>query len=148
MDANATGPTFRANKRRKVFRKRAESDTNEDEPHSATSPHPQQTLIVDEGANKLADEDDVAPRLDAVRVRKPKKHGIAFSSSDRSSSRPHNDNEGMAMVVAEPQAAEQQNGRFTRQTGKTVVEDDKHMCVSPPSELPYSFDLHKTGLTA
>jgi hypothetical protein len=135
MVESADGPSFRANKRRKVFRKRAESDTNDDAPQLPSS---QPSGLVSTDVNDItgAGNEDTTSRSDVSRVRKPKKHGIAFSSSDRPSSRPHNDNEETAMIVSEPQAAEQENGRFTKQTGKAVVEDDKHMCVSPPSELP------------
>jgi hypothetical protein len=135
MDETVEGPTFRANKRRKVFRKRAESDANDDEPHVATSLQPDQAPPADEKCSVTTGEEDATSRPDITRVRKPKKHGIAFSSSDRTSSRPHNDNEETALVVSEPQIVEQQNGRFMKQTGKTVVEDDKHMCVFPPASL-------------
>lgn len=140
MDETAEGPTFRANKRRKVFRKRAGSDANNDEPNIATSSRPDQATLADEKAGVITgEEEDTVPRPEITRVRKPKKHGIAFSSSDRTSSRPHNDNEETALVISEPQIPEQQNGRFTKQTGKTIVEDDKHMCVLPPSEPPNSY---------
>lgn len=148
MDETADGPTFRANKRRKVFRKRAGSDANNDEPHIATPSQPDQAPSTNENDGVITGEEDIPSRPDIARVRKPKKHGIAFSSSDRTSSRPHNDNEETALVVSEPQVVEQQNGRFTRQTGKAVVEDDKHMCVLPPSEPPYSYSRFKSGLTA
>jgi hypothetical protein len=148
MEESAYGPTFRANKRRKVFRKKAGSDVNTDEPHVATSLQPDQVPSTDEKPSTIKDEEDTASRPDVARVRKPKKHGIAFSSSDRTSSRPQNDNEETALVVSEPQVVGQQNGRFTRQTGKTVVEDDKHMCVLPPREPPTSCPNLKSGLTA
>jgi hypothetical protein len=148
MEETADGPTFRANKRRKVFRKRAGSDANNDEPHVATSLQVDQVPPTDEKTSAIKGEEDTTSRPDITRVRKPKKHGIAFSSSDQTSSRPHNDNEETALVVAEPQVVEQQNGRFTRQTGKTIVEDDKHMCVLPPSEPPNSYPHFRPGLTA
>lgn len=138
MEGTAEGPTFRANKRRKVFRKRAGSDANDDEPNIATSSRPDQAPPANEKFGVITGEEDTTSRSDITRVRKPKKHGIAFSSSDRTSSRPHNDNEETAVVISEPQAVEQQNGRFTRPTGKTIVEDDKHMCVLPPNEPPNS----------
>ena len=144
MDEHTDGPTFRANKRRKVFRKRAGSDANNDEPHVATASRSDQATPADENASVITGEEESSPRPDITRVRKPKKHGIAFSSSDRTSSRPQNDNEETALVISEPQVTEQQNGRFTRQTGKTIVEDDKHMCVfathpaSPPTRASIS----------
>ncbi|GAB7324534.1 hypothetical protein MBLNU13_g08440t1 [Cladosporium sp. NU13] len=134
MDEIAEGPTFRANKRRKVFRKRAGSDANDDEPNIATSSRPDQAPSAD-SASVMKDEEEASSRPDIARVRKPKKHGIAFSSLDRSSSRPQNDNEETAVVISEPQIAEQQNGRFTKQTGKTIVEDDKHMSAYIDSKL-------------
>jgi hypothetical protein len=138
MDEAAEGPIFRANKRRKVFRKRAESDANDYEPHVATSLQPDRVPLASANTGTITGDEDAASRSDIARVRKPKKHGIAFSSSDRSSSRPHNDNEENALIVLEPQPEEQQNGRFMRQTGKAIVEDDKHMCVLPPIEPPNS----------
>jgi hypothetical protein len=135
MDEAADGPTFRANKRRKVFRKRVESDANNDEPHVATTSTDQVPSTIQD-ASTVTGEENATSRSDIARVRKPKRHGIAFSSSDRSSSRLHNDNEETALVVSEHQPEEQQNGRFMRQTGKAIVEDDKHMCVLPPSEPP------------
>lgn len=149
MDDTSDGPTFRANKRRKVFRKRGGSDTNTDQPLVATSPRPDQAPWADENTSaKTGEEDTTTSRPDIARVRKPKKHGIAFSSSDRTSSRPHNDNEETALVISEPQVVEQQNVRFTKQTGKTIVEDDKHMCVLPPPETSTSWPYLKSGLTA
>lgn len=129
MEDNTEGPVFRANKRRKVFRKRTGSDANEDEPNVATD----QVASIDGNAGEI----DNAPLSDIARARKPKKHGIAFSSSDRTSSRPQNEDEETAMVVAEPHPMEQQNGRFTRQTGKAIVADDKHMCVVISSDTAY-----------
>lgn len=147
MDETAEGPSFRANKRRKVFRKRAESDVNDDEPQIATPSRADEVLSAAASTSAITGEDYATSRSDITRVRKPKKHGIAFSSSDRTSSRPHNDNEETAIIVSEPQVAEQQDGRFMRQTGKTIVEDDKHMCVLPLSEPPNSYTLIKPGLT-
>jgi hypothetical protein len=148
MAENADGPRFRANKRRKVFRKRAESGTNDDD-------EPQLARLQPSGLVSAADVDNITgvgnedstSRSDVSRVRKPKKHGIAFSSLDRPSLRPHNDNEETAMVISEPQAAEQENGRFTKQTGKAIVEDDKHMCVSA-TQRATSYNFLKAGLTA
>lgn len=144
MEDSAHGPIFRANKRRKVFRKRAESDTNEDEPHVAADP----VALIDGNASESVGEGDSAPRPDITRVRKPKKHGIAFSSSERNSSRPQDENEETAMVVSEPHAMEQQNGRFTRQTGKAIVADDKHMCVTTTSRRCCHSMIARAELTA
>jgi len=139
MEDSANGPVFRANKRRKVFRKRAGSDASGDEPQVAsTTQGLDLTASPANGANSTGETHGYALSLsETTRVRRPKKHGIAFSSSDASSSRPHN-NEETAMVVSEGQPQDVQNGRFARQTGRTVVADDKHMCVLPPNENLFS----------
>jgi hypothetical protein len=124
MDGSNDGPSFRSAKRQKVFRKRAESDTNDKEPYVTKSHQP-----TDGDIKTLLEDDDSPSRPEVTRVRRPKKHGIAFSTSDRSSSRPQNDNEETALIISEPQAVEQQNKRFMRQTGKAIIEDNKHMCV-------------------
>lgn len=132
MGENVNEPVFRANKRRKVFRKRAESDdNNEDESRLASEDPVAGSLPTNEHAIK--NEEDTSSRPDVARMRKAKKHGIAFSSSDRSSSRPQHESEETALAIAEPPAVAQANGRFARQTGKAIVEDDKHMCVRHPA---------------
>jgi hypothetical protein len=134
MEDSANGPVFRATKRRKVFRKRADSDASGDEPNVASTVQGSETATTD-GTNSAVETQGEALSLsETTRVRRPKKHGIAFSSSDPSSSRPHNNNEETAMVVSEGQPQDVQNGRFARQTGRTVVADDKHMCVLPPNK--------------
>jgi hypothetical protein len=138
MEENANGPVFRATKRRKVFRKRADSNASGDEPHVAsTIQDPESTATTANGTNSTGEPHGEALSLsETTRVRRPKKHGIAFSSSDPNSSRPHNNNEETAMVVSEGQPQDVQNGRFARQTGRAVVVDDKHMCVLPPNDIP------------
>ena len=132
MEDNANGPVFRATKRRKVFRKRAESDASGDEPHVASTVQGPENATPADGTNSTSEtQGDASSLSETTRVRRPKKHGIAFSSSDQNSSRPHN-NEETALVISEEQPQDIQNGRFARQTGRTVVADDKHMCVSPP----------------
>ena len=146
MEDNTNGPVFRATKRRKVFRKRADSDANGDEPYVAsTAQGPDSTTApVDTTNSTVEPHEDASILPEAARVRRPKKHGIAFSSSDPFSSRLHSNNEETAMVVSEDQTSDLTNGRFARQTGRTVVADDKHMCVLPPNET----SLPDTGLTA
>ena len=130
MEDNANGPVFRATKRRKVFRKRAESDASGDEPHVASTVQGPENATPADGTNSTSEtQGDASSLSETTRVRRPKKHGIAFSSSDQNS-RPHN-NEETALVVSEEQPQDVQNGRFARQTGRTVVADDKHMCVLP-----------------
>jgi hypothetical protein len=132
MDDSANGPVFRANKRRKVFRKRADSNASGDEPHVASTTPDSTTTPANGTTSTGGTHGDALSLSETTRVRRPKKHGIAFSSSDPSSSRPHNNNnEETALVISEGQPQDVQNGRFARQTGRTVVADDKHMCVLP-----------------
>jgi hypothetical protein len=146
MEDGANNPVFRATKRRKVFRKRADSDASGDEPHVESVVQGQDsTAAPADGTKSIVEASgDVSSLPETARVRRPKKHGIAFSSSDATSSRPYNNNEETAMVVSEAQTQDLQNGRFARQTGRTIVADDKHMCVLPPKEI----SLPGTGLTA
>ena len=134
MEDNANGPVFRATKRRKVFRKRAESDASGDEPHVASTVQGPENATPADGKNSTSEiHGDSLSLSETTRVRRPKKHGLAFSSSDQNSSRPHNNmNEETALAISEEQPQDVQNGRFARQTGRTVVADDKHMCVLPP----------------
>jgi len=131
MEDNSNGPVFRATKRRKVFRKRADSDAS-DEPHAVQA---SDSIPTPANGTNSAEEThgEILSLSETTRVHRPKRHGIAFSSSHPSSSRPHN-NEETALVVPEGQPQDVQNGRFARQTGRTVVADDKHMCVLPPNK--------------
>jgi len=133
MEDKANGPVFRATKRRKVFRKRADSNASGDEPQVAsTIQDPESTATPANGSNSTAENHgDFLSLSETTRVRRPKKHGIAFSSSGPNSSRPQTTDEETAMVVSEGQSQDVQNGRFARQTGRAVVVDDKHMCVLP-----------------
>lgn len=130
MADDPSGPIFRANKRRKVLRRRPDRDDDEDTtPATIMSSREERHSPINEKIAHFEEEEDVAPRPDAFRMRKPKKHGIAFSSSDRPSSRPQDENQETALVVAEPQSVQEQNSRFARPTGKAIVQDDKHMYV-------------------
>lgn len=127
-DAHQIEPVFRANKRRKVFRKRANSQEDDDqteqiEPH-ATHPRPDNGQ---DGGNAEATDGQ------AVQVRRPKKHGIAFSSSGTGSRQTQNQDQDDALIMTAPPvsgALQQQNERFTKPTGRAVVTDDKHMYVT------------------
>lgn len=131
MADSDTGPMFRANKRRKVFRKRPDDDAdNNDETSPATTTtqdQRQDRTSTNEPTAALNKDDDEAgvSKASVPRPRRPRNYGIAFSSSDRPPSRPQEN----ALVVAQSQPAHPQINRFTRQTGKAVVEDDKHMYV-------------------
>jgi len=124
-------PAFRSNKRRKVFRKRADSDEDGHEEGRLALQEPKQTSIdvndqsATPGAKGIAD-----------RSRKPKKHGIVFSSSGTLARQAHDEHsvldltpEGSSAAPQPSQVTLEQNGRFTKPTGKVVVTDDRHMYV-------------------
>ena len=116
------GPMFRANKRRKVFRKRPDDNDDDISPANTTIQDPQQKNVTTAESTdtlKNPDNDNDVSRPGVPRPRRPKNYGIAFSSSDRPPTRPQEN----ALVVAESQPAYPQINRFTRQTGKAVVEE-------------------------
>ncbi|KAM0718002.1 hypothetical protein Q7P37_006334 [Cladosporium fusiforme] len=135
MTDDTAGPIFRANKRRKVIRKRPDSDDNDNDatPAPASGSGEQDQSPTNASNTEPREDDGSTQKTDVSRMRKPKRHGIAFSSSDRATSRPQ-DHE-TALVVAEPQSIQEQNSRFARQTGKAIVQDDKHMSAYIDSKL-------------
>lgn len=114
-------PVFRANKRRKVFRKRRASDEDRDELSTKV-----------EAGSGVAEIDDDG---DAVALRMQKrggmrKNGIGFSSTGDRRAAPRNENEEMALVPASQDLGqEMQNDRFVKPVGREVVTEDKHMYV-------------------
>lgn len=138
MSDEHAAPLFRANKRRKVLRKRPDSDDQDDEhavPATINSDRERGQTPIN-GSSMEFEEDDATPKIDLSRMRKPKKHGIAFSSSDRPTYRPQDENQETSLVVAEPQALQEANNRFARPTGKAIVQDDKHMYVCHSKRKP------------
>lgn len=131
-------PIFRANKRRKVLRKRPDSDDQDDDhaaPATVNSDRERGQTPMNGFSMEIEEGDDATSRTDLTRVRKPKKHGIAFSSSDRPTFRTQDDNQETALMVAEPQAIQEANNRFARPTGKAIVQDDRHMYVCHPRRV-------------
>lgn len=131
MADGSSGPIFRANKRRKVFRKRADSDDKEESPAVAAVENVGngQPLMSDQSIGP-GDDEQATSKHGVSRARRPKKQGIAFSSNEPASSRPQDRNDETALMVAtEPNPPQQHNDRFARQTGKLVIADDKHMYV-------------------
>lgn len=120
---------FRPSKRRKIFRKRADEDeddntaTGRDEAHriakAETTPG---TMTGDERAGNTTQ-----PR----RPGKPRRFGVNFSSA--SSPRPADQTDKSAMTRVNPvqDAISAAAGRFTAPTGQTVQKEDKHMWVPP-----------------
>lgn len=122
----ASESLFRANKRRKVFRKRNDLDVDKD------------GGIKDEGAEDVRGSKD-ADAVDegdgsVLRMQKRtgvRKSGIGFSSMDSRRAAPQQHNEETALVpVTQDIAQEMQNDRFVKPTGREVVTEDKHMYVA------------------
>ncbi|KAK4556070.1 hypothetical protein LTR86_006766 [Recurvomyces mirabilis] len=117
-------PIFRANKRRKVFRRRAEDDENLE-----STP----TEVIGDGEHE-------GLREPAQRMQKPlaKKHGIAFTSQSRPQPIDMETNDQTAVVAIH--SSREANlipgsDRFIKPTGKTEVTDDKHMTAFVDSKL-------------
>lgn len=122
-------PVFRANKRRKVFRKRADSAEGQNE----NGDRPYGDATQQATTNNEEDDSISASTGSATQVRRPKKHGIAFSSVGPAPRQPLDEPSEYPLSVAArqlPKAVQQQNERFIKPTGKAVVADDKHMYVT------------------
>ena len=121
-----TEPIFRAFKRRKIQRKRANNEEDEARSESedrqdggTTTPHEQL--------------DDTGRVMRVERRPAARKGGIAFTSGVSKSANTGESQE-MAMVLADTtQLQEQiQNDRFIKPTGRAGVVQDKHMYAHPP----------------
>lgn len=117
------GPTFRASKRRKVFRKRAGDEASDGEVATATTRD-----NADQEAQAGTRESSVA-----VNRRKPgggRKGGVAFSTAE--ARRPGGDSGiNSALDTEAPDtplsAVEHAQARFVAPTGHVASADDKHM---------------------
>jgi len=112
-------PLFRANKRRKVVRKRADS-----EDILTTVPFdPDVATHDDEGQSLLS-----AP-IRPQKALHQRKHGIGFTTAGKGGPQGEGRNEEMALVQMHPSREQHvaQSDRFTKPTGKVAVADDKHM---------------------
>ena len=128
MEGDASSePLFRANKRRKVFRKRASSE----EP---TAPENVTQDSVDAAAGEDGPEIEEVGSSGVVRFQKRaavKKRGIGFTSSD--AARNSEDViEEKALILADNDEPEQtiHGDRFVKPTGRVVVTENKHMYVA------------------
>ena len=119
-------PLFRANKRRKVFRKRVGSGERPAPPNQVP-----QSAEVPVAQGESEDEKHGASGL--VRLQRKgvaKKRGIGFTSSD--APRTGDDEaEERALVVANQDGAQEvvRGDRFVKPTGKVAVAQNKHMYV-------------------
>lgn len=121
-DETATGPMFRPNKRRKVFRKRVDVD-DEAVPDDATST---ETVVTQPGSPGPAES-----TLQFQRRQPPRKHGVVFTSVEKSQKQELEPEGEMALTRMHPSREQiiDQSDRFVKPTGKVAVVDDKHMYV-------------------
>ena len=119
-------PLFRANKRRKVFRKRT---TSEEPPASQNEVSESADVVATQGEP----EDGENESSGVVRFHRTggvKKRGIAFTSSEVLRSGEDEIEERALVVVNEDGAQEAVHGdRFVKPTGKVAVAENKHMYV-------------------
>lgn len=124
-------PVFRANKRRKVFRKRADSEERE----VTSSAAPEAADIADADGRTDVEENGATGVIRFQKKAGVKKHGIGFSSSDAFRGR-EGESEERALVLANENGAQEavQADRFVKPTGKVAVAENKHMYVRPQSQ--------------
>jgi hypothetical protein len=127
-DNTSREPLFRANKRRKVFRKRANSEGPDAASNAICEP-----AAPAGGTDALYDKEESNGSTGIVRFQKrtgARRAGIAFTSSDATRNG-EEENEERAMVVAEDNGAPAavQGDRFVRPTGRVAVTENKHMYV-------------------
>lgn len=127
----ASEPVFRSNKRRKVFRKRADSDHAEEGALTGerAGEGPQELEAIDQA------EEDEANVTRSQKRGGARKLGITFSSTGGGRTAQQQATEETALVPF-TQDAEQElhNDRFVKPTGREVVTEDKHMYVEPISK--------------
>lgn len=127
MDAT-TEPVFRANKRRKVYRKRADSeDENESGNKNAETAHEAGELTK---AADYAEDFEEASALRLQRRSRAGKYGIGFSSAEaRRATQPEDNMEAALVPVSQDAAPDVQIDRFVRPMGREMVTEDKNMYV-------------------
>lgn len=128
MDENPQiEPLFRATKRRKVFRKRANSDASIDVTEGVDSTN---TTI-----NLSPEQDDTTDKgvLRSVKKNGLRKHGIGFTSGSGQRA-VEAENEETALVLATDNDAQEgmHSDRFVKPTGRVAVAENKHMYVGRP----------------
>lgn len=123
----ANEPVFRANKRRKVFRKRRESEENAQAEIAEASEG--NASAANRAAEEADDGEGSAPRLH--RRAGVRKTGIGFSSTDARRTTHQQDTSETALVpINQDVAQEVQIDRFTKPVGREVVTEDRYMYVA------------------
>ncbi|KAK3680712.1 hypothetical protein LTR37_021101 [Vermiconidia calcicola] len=121
-DESPSEPFFRSNKKRKVIRRRADSEDGNEEGLSG--------IVKDASSTEQMLEDgNGAPAAVRLQRKGIRKHGIGFNSTESRRTPPQEQSDETALVLANSEDAEQvaHSDRFVRPTGKVVVTDDKHM---------------------
>ncbi|KAK0253166.1 hypothetical protein LTR01_005639 [Friedmanniomyces endolithicus] len=128
---STTEPLFRANKRRKVFRKRADSNDNDGDEVDSAPPQ--------EAPASTNDEHGESVGMIVPRARRPvaRKQGIAFTSTGHTTQQEPVDDEEMAMISVHPDREQNvvPGDRFVKPTGKAAVVDDRHMMAFVDSKM-------------
>lgn len=129
-DETPDEPIFRANKRRRVIRKRSISDPLEESFTRSEAPAENADALITKHGSES--EEDGASAL--MRVQKKggvRKHGIGFSKADGRQHGKQQQNEETALVPGRQDEAETpaQNDRFVKPTGRVGMAEDKHMYV-------------------
>ena len=129
-------PIFRANKRRKVFRRRETAEEESITPSIA----PQSTALATVKSEEDSDDSDSATGV--VRLQKKagtKKHGIAFTSSNVKQAKDEEAGFDGALLLASGNEEQQAipGDRFVKPTGKIAVAENKHMYELRPTFLRY-----------
>jgi hypothetical protein len=122
------GPVFRASKRRKVFRKRRDSDELPDE-DVATRTAPAIVATSKQHQDVEPETREGSVSLSHIKPLGSRKGGVAFSSL-------RNTNDSGTSSVVDTNApptplnpVEHAQARFVAPTGHVASADDKHMCV-------------------
>ncbi|KAK0836074.1 hypothetical protein LTR73_000575 [Friedmanniomyces endolithicus] len=136
---STTEPLFRANKRRKVFRKRADSNDNDGDEVDSAPPQ--------EAPASTNDEHGESVGMIVPRARRPvaRKQGIAFTSTGHTTQQEPVDDEEMAMISVHPDREQNvvPGDRFVKPTGKAAVVDDRHILQS--GKLPSDTEAQRDG---
>lgn len=138
-DAESSEPLFRANKRRKVVRKR--TDIPDESQNTADVDH--EAAEISNQADPVADSSTAAIRFQ----RKPigRKHGIAFASTEgRNGAQEENEDRAIVLASASEGQDAPGNDRFTKPTGRIAVTEDKHMYVAHMDDY-HSLDRNGTN---
>jgi hypothetical protein len=118
MDLTHQGPTFRASKRRNVFRKRRDHDDD-----GKASDGDESTQDASAEADTRERESSTAQRQ--IRTLNTRKLGVAFSST--STRIVHDDNADNSNALTPANPVEHAQARFVAPTGHIASTDDKHM---------------------